>query len=556
MEAYSDYGITIPNGQMAGEVETTCPKCSKDRKKNNLKCLGINLDKSVWNCRHCGWAGYLKKGTAIPTITYTKPNFKNNTTLSTKAVKWFSTRSISQKTLVDMKVTEGKSWMPQANKEVNTIQFQYFKGEDLINTKYRDGKKNFKLHKGAERIFYNYDVILESPELYIVEGEIDCLSLIESGLKNVISVPNGANTKTNNLAYLDSCIKLFKDKRIHLALDNDLPGRKLRDDLANRFGKENCDYIEFGDFKDANDCLSEKGIQGVIDYCTHPKHFPLEGAFTISDIIPEIQDMYDNGLDKGADLQIPNFNLNIVKGYLTMVTGIPSHGKSDFVDYMALSLRHHEDWKGAFYSPENKPTQLHFSKLARKLIGKHWDGPSRITHPEVITAINYLNDYFYFIKPEKGYTLDSILKYIRQLQLRHGLDFFVIDAWNKLDHLGDDSSYIGKSLDKIAAFCEDYNLHCFLVAHPKKMRKNENGTYEVPTLYDIKGASEFYDKADNGICIYRDFEKKQTEVHVQKIKFDHWGTEGMSTYSYDVTSKRYYVGHPNNDPWITNEKTE
>lgn len=552
METYDTYGITIPTGKTTGEIDVLCPKCSHTRKKKDLKCLGVNLDKDVWNCRHCGWIGYLKKKSAIESITYTKPTFKNNTELTTKAVKWFEGRGISQKTLVNMKITEGKEWLPQVKREINTLQFNFFRSGELINTKYRDGKKNFKLHKGAERIFYNFDAIISSEEVFIVEGEIDCLSLIESGLKNVISVPNGANEKTNNMSYLDSCIDLFKDKKIHLALDNDLPGRKLRDDLADRFGKENCDYIEFGDFKDANDCLQHKGIQGVMDCCTKPIQFPLDGAFTISDIVDEIQDMYENGLDKGADLKIPGFELNIVKGYLTMITGIPSHGKSDWVDYMTLQLRIHHDWKGAFYSPENKPTQLHFSKLCRKLIGKNWDGPSKITRPEVITTINYLNDYFWFIKPKKGYTLDSILSYIRQLQLRHGLDFFVIDAWNKLDHLGDDAKYIGKSLDKIAAFCEDNNLHCFLVAHPKKMRKAEDGKYEVPTLYDIKGASEFYDKADNGICVYRDFEKQQTEIHRQKIKFDHWGVEGFSTYAYDVSAKRYYVGSPNNDPWITN----
>ena len=164
-----------------------------------------------------------------------------------------------------------------------------------------------------------------------------------------------------------------------------------------------------------------------------------------------------------------------------------------------------------------------------------------------------MNEYFWFIKPEQGYTLDSILNYIRQLQLRHGLDFFVIDAWNKLDHLGDDTNYIGKSLDKIAAFCEKNNLHCFLVAHPTKMRKGEDGIYEVPTLYNIAGSANFYAKADNGICIYRDFNKKTTEIHVQKIKFDHWGTESVSTYAYDVGSKRYYQDHPNNEPWIISQ---
>jgi len=81
--------------------------------------------------------------------------------------------------------------------------------------------------------------------------------------------------------------------------------------------------------------------------------------------------------------------------------------------------------------------------------------------------------------------------------------------------------------------------------------KNDDGTYQVPTLYNISGSSNFYNKADNGLCIYRDFKEKQTFVYRQKIKFDHWGTEGLSAYSYDLDSKRYYKGNPDNSNWIT-----
>ena len=33
-------------------------------------------------------------------------------------------------------------------------------GDQLINVKYRDGRKNFKLYKGAEKVFYNIDSIV------------------------------------------------------------------------------------------------------------------------------------------------------------------------------------------------------------------------------------------------------------------------------------------------------------------------------------------------------------------------------------------------------------
>lgn len=78
----------------------------------------------------------------------------------------------------------------------------------------------------------------------------------------------------------------------------------------------------------------------------------------------------------------------------------------------------------------------------------------------------------------------------------------------------------------------------------------QTGKYEVPTLYDIAGSANFYNKADNGICVYRDFEEQKTFVHIQKIKFDHWGTEGMAEFTYDVRSKRYISDRIDNQSWI------
>ena len=77
-----------------------------------------------------------------------------------KTQQWFESRGITQKTLDDLKVGQGLEYMPQTGKQENTIQFNYVIGSQLINVKYRDGRKNFKLYKGAEKIFYNIDSIV------------------------------------------------------------------------------------------------------------------------------------------------------------------------------------------------------------------------------------------------------------------------------------------------------------------------------------------------------------------------------------------------------------
>lgn len=547
---YADFNISIPHGRTTGEVPTICPQCSHTRKKSNDKCLSVNLDKSVWRCNHCNWSGFLKN--TMPKIEYKRPEWKNKTGLSEQVVKWFEQRGISQQTLTSQKVTDSTEWMPKANKEVLTINFNYFRNDELINIKYRANGKDFKMHKDAELIFYNLDGIKDADTCYIVEGEMDALSLIQAGINNVVSVPNGATISTNNLSYFDNCFEYFINKKeIILWVDNDIAGRKLKYDLAERLGFDRCKYIEIEDCKDANEYLLKHGLNAVITAYSKAVYLPMEGVYTISDVSNEIDDMYINGLDKGVSTEIPNFNLNFVKGYLTVITGIPSHGKSDFLDYICLQLRIKHDWRGCFYSPENRPTQLHFSKMVRKISGKHWDGENRISIEEVNEIKAYLDKYVWFLKPEKDFTLTSILKQISAIKKRYGLEYFVIDAWNKIEHADDKTSYIGKCLDEIVTFCEINNVHCFLVAHPTKIKKNlQTGKYEVPTLYDIAGSANFYNKADNGICVYRDFEEQKTFVHIQKIKFDHWGTEGMAEFTYDVRSKRYISDRIDNQSWI------
>lgn len=174
---YADFNIQIPFGKSLGEITTTCPECSHTRKKSKDKCLGVNLDKKVWRCNHCGWSGFLKN--EIQKVEYKKPIWHNKTDINEKVVQWFEKRGITQKTLLKTRITDGLEWMPQTQKEENTINFNYFRNSELVNVKYRDAKKNFKLYKDAELIFYNLDSIKDTDRCFIVEGEIDCLTLIE-----------------------------------------------------------------------------------------------------------------------------------------------------------------------------------------------------------------------------------------------------------------------------------------------------------------------------------------------------------------------------------------
>ena len=341
-----------------GKTQGTCPLCSSSRQPKNqkLKCASYDWERGLGTCHNCNTTfqlhTYQRKGNSEK--IYIKPTEEPKMYLAepgSKVVKWFKTRGISEKTLKDLKVSEGPEFMPQTGKSENTIKFNYMMGDTLINIKYRDGKKNFKLYKGAEKIFYNINSIIGYDTCIIVEGEMDALSFHEAGLPNVISVPNGATLNSNNLDYLDNCIDYFEDKeKIILAVDNDEPGQALQQELIRRLGAEVCFTVDFEDCKDANEYLLKHGKENLIHQITKAKPVPLENVTTFKDIEGEVTDFVKHGFKPGYQVGLANFDriFSTYTGQFITVTGIPSSGKSDFVDQMVIGYNLNYKCKTAF----------------------------------------------------------------------------------------------------------------------------------------------------------------------------------------------------------------
>lgn len=556
----------------AGEDVAICPLCSHDRKKKTAKCLGFNHTTGLGRCNHCNEAFYVKSANyQQPTETaYIRPEWQNLTQLSERAVKWFEARGIRQNTLSELKVTEGKSWMPQTQQEENTIQFNYFRDGQLVNIKYRDGRKNFKLHKDAELILYNLDAVADS--IVIVEGEIDCLSYVQAGINNCVSVPNGAG-KNPNLQYIDNCIdQLSVVTKVYIATDQDEAGRRLRDELIRRFGEEICYLIDLKDCKDANEYLIKYGAIELAATISEAKPIEISGIIYADSQRKEFHEILQNGLPAGDAIGIPEFDrlLTFVPGYITTVTGIPTHGKSEVLDEIIIRLAINHGWKFAIYSPENFPIAFHMVKMAEKLIGlsaSNKNAPFNImsaAHGDA--AVNFINEHFFFVSPKnEDFSVDSILDHARKLVQRNGIRGVVIDPWNKLEHKRlkgmSETEYIGWCLDRIELFCQKNRVHTFQAVHPKKMnkRKDEPMKYEVPTLYDCNGSANFYNKSANGISVYRNFDEnnQSTEIHVMKVKFKQWGEVGSVGMNYNKVNGRYSpMGKPfDQRNWLSESNT-
>ena len=544
-----------------GKTQGVCPLCSSDRKPENkkAKCASYDWERGLGTCHNCNKTfqlhTYQRKGSSdkvyVRPIT---PDFIQE--VSTNVEKWFDGRGISKSTLKEVKVTEGTEFMPQTGQMENTIHFNYFIGDQLINIKYRDGRKNFKLYKGAEKIFYNINSTVGYEYCIIVEGEMDVLSLHEAGIENVVSVPNGATLNNNNLDYLDNCIDYFTDKdKIIIAVDDDEAGQALQQELVRRLGAEVCYLATFEDCKDANEYLLKYGKEKLAQRIAQSKPVPLENVTTFKDIEAEITDFVENGFKPGFQVGLPNFDsiFSTYTGQFITVTGIPSSGKSDFVDQMVVGYNINYQWKTAFASPENAPTYLHAHKLMRKV----WqDMPSKkdIGTDKWNQVADHVNDNFYFIDMDK-YSLEAVLRKGAELVKRKGIKCLVIDPFNKVrsnDASGDVNVYTLDYLSKIEIFAKKYDVLVIVVAHPTKMYKDGNGRIEEPTMYNIKGGGEWYDASYHGILVHRDYEQRTVKAKILKVKFQNLGENGAEAHFKWEPKSGCFIPHEPLD--LTEEK--
>lgn len=522
MEKFLELGIQVKN--RGGEQKVFCPKCHPTRRNKTDKSLSVNVEKGVYNCHNCGWGGNTK---FTQKKEFIKP-VEVKSELSERTISYFKKRGISESTLIHWKVGESTEYFPQVQKKRKAINFNYHRKSELINVKYRDGEKNFKMVSGAELIFYGLDNIKSMDKIYIVEGEMDALSLHEAGVYSVCSVPNGASKGNQRLEYLDNCWEYFdKKKEIILCTDNDEAGLMLRNELARRFGQYRCKYVEFGEYKDANDVLVAKGAEMLRNLIKETKQFPIEGVLNINDIWQNVLSYNENGVKNYSIGLGHDDNFKLSFGEWTVVTGIPNSGKSDYVDQLCCNLALKHDFRVAMFSPESFPYEGHIKRIANKLNERNCDNQT------LNLSKDFIESHFNFVKIDlENLTLKSILDHFRQLVFQKGVNICVIDPWNQLDHSAQkDHSYIGRMLSEITQFCQQTKTHLFLVAHPRKM-ESMNGVYRVPTPYDISGSSDFFNKAYNCLTVFRNigqrtkYESDSVSIHVQKVKRKENGQQG------------------------------
>lgn len=485
----------------------------------------------------------------------------------------------------------------------------------IVNVKFRQLPKTFWQVKGGQQVLYGVHQWEPGQTLVIVEGEMDKLAVDEAlaqvgrkrskgtqgnseknrkGLKEqfcVVSVPNGAVNELKKgelpsvendrkFSYIHTCFDdvLKKCRKVILFTDNDGAGQALQEELCRRIGKFKCWRVDWPqapgtaqgapdiqseghadktrDYrKDANEVLMKDGAEALVSYLETAQPYKLRGLYRFNDFREEILAFYHNssGYEGGVTTGWPQLDeiYKVVPGELTVVTGVPNSGKSEFLDALVVNLARQHGWSFAFCSMEKKLTDhgIQLIEKYKEMPARHTHGRMRMTQKDFEDGMLWLDDRFCVIRMNEDSddvpTIDWVLERAKVAVLRHGIRGLIIDPYNELDNgrgkEDRETEAVCHMLTKTKRFAQMRAVHVWFVAHPRQM---QNWTGQAPNLYDISGSAHFINKADCGLVVHRNWkETSDTRVmlHVRKMRNKAAGRVGDAIMDYDRDVGTYNV---------------
>lgn len=539
--ALAEHGIRL-RSDSAGSHKTTCPACSSSRRKKADPCLSVTIEtdgRAVWNCHHCGFAGATGGEGYRPARerkVYKKPRRVDNPQRPDTLVGWFAKRGISSETVARFGVYKTRQWFPQTEKEEDCIAFPYEWAGELRNVKYRTAEKHFRQEKDPEPVFFNADSIAEGEDLIVTEGEVDVMSFAEAGFQHIVSLPNGAPSEPEQSdkryePFGTHWEAVMSAKRVLIASDMDRPGELLAQEIARRVGKDRCYRVRMptqGDVqcKDANECLVDHGADVLRECVAMAEPWPIDGLHDVESFALGVLDLYRGIGPKPLTTGFREFDLafRYIHGQFIVVTGVPNHGKSRFVDQVAVQTARLRNEKWAFFSPETGE-ENHLADLCEIWAGApFFDGPTpRMSENEVSEALAWMNERIFLLGAiEHTPSIDWLLERARAAVVRYGVNNVVFDPYNEIEasrpEKMTETEFVSQMISKCKLFAKHHRCTVWMIVHPTKLRSTEDGKDPIPGLYDLAGSAHWRNKADAGLVVYRDDEAGQTLVISKKIR--------------------------------------
>ena len=453
-----------------------------------------------------------------------------------KVLSYCNKRGISQKVLDYVGVKEKE----------NCVVFEYRNelGEHISN-KYRRTKQN----KGPKMWFekdtnintlFNMDKVNPGEPLLITEGEFDCLSAIESGFKNAVSIPSGVNSTNEWLTTNWTFLEQFEE--IILWFDNDDPGRKGAREVYNRLSNDSVKIVNYTKHNDINEALYKEGKEEILKAIKKAQAPVIEGIYTLDNI--EDFNIYEAEKLKLGFEAIDNKIIGMVFGSLNIFTGRNGAGKSTILNQMCIGEAIRQGYKCFIFSGELVASNVKdwlISTLANEQDFKTIESKSGLIYKRVDNSSrSFITERIkdkIFLYGDEDYNINIILKKMEILAKRFGVKVFCIDNLMVIEEdLVDEYKMQTSIVKKLKNFAKKYNCMVHLVAHP---RKSQNVDVSKD---DVAGSANITNLADYVTSIERKFNEDGTDdiTKLSILKNRHTGKNVSIELKYDDVRHRFY----------------
>jgi twinkle protein len=434
------------------------------------------------------------------------------------------------------------------------IAVPYLLDGSTVNHKYRRMEpKQHVMDKGGVRCLWNMDAVKRAAggTLVITEGEWDAMIAEDMGWA-ACSVPNGTPKKSSDDPANDKRYEylwqakddLLKVKTFILATDADEPGIALRRDLIALLGPAKCKFVSYPAGKDLTDVRVKLGPEAAATCLNEAKPVPVEGLHRISDF-PDAPPLPLTPVDiDGISIGGEEDLFGLVQSTFSVITGYPGHGKTSLVMKMIANLMLLRGKRVTLGSFETVPRPILERRLLSAMTGfsEHdptiWrnDRARQILDERLLVIANTPDE-------QHELDLDRLLDLMEVAVMQHETDLVVIDPYNEIEHkrLRDETEteYAGRFIRTIKRFCHRTGAAVWLVAHPRKPQ-SDGAPKHPPSLYDLAGSANFYNKADYGLVVHRpDLASNEIDVIVPKVRMGLPGRVGSATLQCDPARSKY-----------------